>query len=84
MITIHWDFTDGTEISYVDGLLRGDNFTTCCLEFFDMGSRVDDIVVVRKNGKKISRKNIQDHTTKEIRGTHNIRKMLVAGSFKWL
>jgi len=26
MITIHWDFSDGTELSYVDGLLADDNF----------------------------------------------------------
>ena len=84
MITIHFDFTDGTELSYVDGLLKEDNFTTCCLEFFNMDIDVDDVVVVRRTGKKVSRKNIQQHTSKEIRKEHDIRKMLVAGSFNWL
>lgn len=84
MITIHWDFTDGTELSYVDGLLKEDNFTTNCLEFFNMDIDVDDVIVIRSNRKKISRKNIEKHTTKEIRKAHDIRKMLVAGSFNWL
>ena len=84
MITIHWDFSDGTEISYMQGKLLGDNFTTHCLDFFNMDERVDDVIVVRRTGKKISRKNIQRHIEKEIRKEHDIRKMLVAGSFNWL
>lgn len=84
MITIHYDFTDGTEVSFVEGLLLDDNFTTCCLEFFNNDIEVDDVVVIRRNGRKVSRKNIQQHTSKEIRNAHDIRKMLVAGSFKWL
>lgn len=84
MITIHYDYTDGSELSYGEGLLMGDNFTTCCLEFFNMDIETDDVVVRKKNGQKISRKNIYIHTTKEIRTAHNIRKMLVAGSFNWL
>lgn len=84
MITIHWDFTDGTEISYMQGKLLGNNFTTHCLDFFNMDERVDDVVVLRSNGGKISRKNIKEHSLKEIRKSHNIRKMLVAGSLNWL
>ena len=84
MITIHWDFTDGSEVSYQEGLELKDNFTTCCLEFFNMDIEVDDVVVVGRTGKKISRKNIQQYTSKEIRKEHDIRKMLVAGSFNWL
>ena len=85
MITIHWDFTDGTEVSYMQGKLLGDNFTTHCLDLFNMDEEVDDVVVLRSDGAKISRKNIQNHSTgKEIRETHNIHKMLVAGSFNWL
>ena len=49
-----------------------------------MDERVDDVVVLRSDGKKISRKNIQVHSFKEIRKSHNIHKMLVAGSFNWL
>lgn len=84
MITIHWDFTDGTELSYIDGLLADDNFTTHCLEFFNMNEPVDEVVVVSKCGKKISRNNINEHTRKDIRPSHDIRKMLIAGSFDWL
>ena len=71
-------------INHVDGLLKEDDFTTCCLEFFNMDIEVDEVVVVRRTGKKVSRKNIKKHTTKEIRKAHDIRKMLVAGSFNWL
>ena len=84
MITIHWDFTDGTEVSYIEGKNLRDNFTTHCLNFFNMDEKVDDIIVLRNNGTKISRKNIQNHTTKEINNFHNIDKMLVFGSFNWL
>jgi hypothetical protein len=84
MIKIHFDFTDGTEVSYVQGKLLKDNFTTNCLDFFNMDENVDDVVVLKKDGSKISRKNIQLHSIKEIRKTHNIHKMLVSDSFNWL
>lgn len=84
MITIHFDFTDGTEVSYIEGKDLKDNFTTHCLDFFNMDEEVDDIIVLRKDGTKISRKNIQDHTDKEIRKSHNIRKMLISGGFVWI
>ena len=84
MITIHWDFTDGTEVPYMQGKMLGDNFTTHCLDFFNMDEKVDDIVILRSDGAKISRKNINEHSFKEIRKSHNIHKMLVAGSFNWL
>lgn len=84
MITIHWDFKDGSEVSYMQGKLLGDNFTTNCLDFFNMDERVDDVVVLRSDGCKISRKNIENHTNKQIRQSHNIHKMLLAGSFNWI
>jgi hypothetical protein len=83
MITIHWDFSDGTEISYVEGL-NNNNFTTHCLEFFSFDIDVNDVIVLREDGKYISRASIQKHTNKEIREEHNIRKMLLAGNFEWL
>ena len=49
MITIHWDFTDGTEVPYMQGKMLGDNFTTHCLDFFNMDEKVDDIVYGRHN-----------------------------------
>lgn len=84
MITIHYDFVNGTEVAYMQGKLLGDNFTTCCLDFFNMSEQVDDVVVIRSDGAKISRKNIKNHSFKEIRKSHNIHKMLVAGSFNWI
>jgi hypothetical protein len=83
MIIIHWDFTDGSEVSYQEGLKLKDNFTTCCLDFFNMDKQVDDVIVLRKDGATISRNNIQLHTAKEIRKSHNIHKMLIAGCFNW-
>lgn len=84
MITIHWDYTDGTEVSYIEGKKLKDNFTTCCIEFFNMDQSCDDVIVLRKDGKKISRKNIQLSTEKEIRQVHNIRRILLAGAFKFI
>lgn len=88
MISIHYDFTDGSEISYVEGLKKGDNFTTNCLDFFNFDTKADDVIVFNKNGKYISRNEllINDgrYTSKEIRKEHNIHKMLINSSFIWL
>lgn len=84
MITIHWDFTDGTELSYIEGCEKGDNFTTNCLEFFNFSVEVDEVIVLRKDGATISRKNIQNHTQKQIRREHNIQRILVAGGFDFI
>lgn len=84
MIIIHWDFTDGTEVSYVEGKSLGYNFTTHCLDFFNMDENVEDVVVLRSDGAKISRKNIKAHSFKEIRESHNIHKLLIAGCFIWV
>lgn len=84
MITIHYDFTNGTEVSFIEGKQLGDNFTTNCLEFFNMNEPVDEVLVLRKNGTKISRKNIQNHSVKQIRKEHNIYKMLISNTFTWL
>ena len=85
MITIHYDFTDGSEVSYQQGLELKDNFTTCCLDFFNMDIEVDDVIVIRKDGKRIQRKFINKFSNgKEIRKEHNIHKMLMADSFNWL
>ena len=83
MITIHYDFTDGTEVSFKEGIALGDNFKTHCLDFFNMEEKVDEVMVIRKDGTYISRNNINYHTPKEIRKCHNIHKMLVADSFDW-
>lgn len=84
MIIINYDFTDGSEVSFIQGKELKDNFTTNCLDFFNMDEEVDEVMVVKRDGSFISRKNIQNHTDKEIRNSHNIHKMLVADSFRWL
>jgi len=88
MIRIHYDFTDGTELSYQQGLNMQDNFTTCCLDFFSFDTKCEDVVVVKQNGEYISRNELLsseyvNYTDKEIRKEHNIQKMLKAASFKW-
>ena len=84
MIRIHYDFTDGSEVSYKEGVLLGDNFKTHCLDFFNMDEKVDEVLVIKKDGSYISRKNINYHSRKQIRKSHNIHKMLIADSFDWL
>lgn len=83
MIKIHFDFTDGTEVSYAEGYALGDNFTTCCLDFFTTDQ---DAVVVKKNGEYLSVKEILlndgSYTKKHIRHAHNLQKLLIAGHFE--
>jgi hypothetical protein len=88
MITIHYDYTDGTEISYLEGQTKMNNFTTCCLDFFDFNyitESCDDIIVLCKNGDSISARELlssgHNYCAKEIRICHNIHKMLLAGAF---
>lgn len=87
MIKIHYDFTDGTEMSYVEGLKMGDNFSTCCLDFFTVENPASDVVIITQSGSTISRNklinNEGDYTAKEIRKEHDILKMFKAGSFDW-
>lgn len=85
MIKIHYDFTDGTEVSYIEGLKLGDNFNTNCLNFFSFDIKCEDVMVIDKLGNSISRNELLDdnvYTTKKIRLSHNIQKMLKANSFK--
>lgn len=88
MVTIHWDFTDGTELSYKEGLKKRNGFTTCCLDFFTFDFPADNVIVVCKDGKYISRNELlmsdNPYILKHITFEHNIRKMLVAGSFNWV
>lgn len=49
MIEIHWDYSTGKEISYIEGLDKGDNFQTHCIDFFSTESKVE-VVVRKKNG----------------------------------
>jgi len=89
MITIHFDFTDGTEVSYAEGfnlLNKGIPFSTHCLDFFSFD--YGDVRLVKNDGSYISvqelLKNTGEYTNKQIRKEHNIRKVLGRGEgFKW-
>ena len=92
-ITINFDFVSGNEVSFVEGkhkFVCGESFTTNCLEFFQFDSLAiyDDVIVKAKGGKYISLKELlsnedTSYTSKEIRVSHNVRKMLVAGSLEF-
>ena len=86
MIRIHYDFTDGTELSYEEGLYRRDDFSTNCLDFFCFDTDVDDVLVVDRKGNVLSRNALlkpNKFTMKEIRKSHNLQKLLKANSFNW-
>lgn len=88
MIEIHYDFVDGTEVSYEEGLKLKDNFSTNCLDFFNNDIKIDDVVVIDKYGNKLSRKELMANTdsritAKYMRKSHNIQKMLKANVFNW-
>jgi hypothetical protein len=88
MITIHYDFTDGTEVSYIEGLKLKDNFTTNCLDFFNNDYHVDDVVIIDKQKNKLSRRLLMtkgdvSYTNKDMREAHNLQKMLKANAFNW-
>ena len=84
-ITIHYDFTDGSELSYQEAVASKADFTTNCLNFFCADNV--NAKVIRADGKSISVKDLLsgkgDHTDKKIRVAHNLCKMLIAGKFKW-
>lgn len=84
MIIIHWDYTDGSELSYIEGRKKKDNFTTCCLDFFNQEEPVDDVRVLRKDGGCISRNNLFLSTSKDLKRGLDIRKLLVGGTFKFI
>lgn len=88
MIKIHYDFVDGTEVSYLEGCKLKDNFTTNCLDFFNNDESVDDVIVVDKKGNTLSRKLLLKsgdltYTNKDMREAHNLQKMLKANAFNW-
>lgn len=94
MINIHFNFTDGSEVSYEEGrelIKQNVDFTTCCLSFFQMDLFNEGITVIRRLKDGGSESIFMDdlmnyqgkHTDKEIRFSHNVEKMLRANSFSW-
>lgn len=89
-ITIHYDFTDGTEVSYAEGCFNveiGKSFKTNCLDFFSNDDAIDEVMIIDKLGNELSRNklmsNKSDYTIKCMREAHNLQKMLKANSFNW-
>ena len=87
MIKIHYDFTDGTEVSYIEGLELKDNFTTNCLDFFLSKIDAEDVVVYKKDGSYVSRNelltNPSEYTGVHIKACYNFHKLLKANTFKF-
>ena len=97
MITIHIDYVDGTEVSYIEGLsiLKESpsmDFTTNVLTFFTQNGfasyQCDNVVVVDSEGNSIDRNELLSndghvYTHKRMKPSHDIYKMLVANSFTW-
>lgn len=86
MIKIHIDFKDGTELSLIEGQAKGDNFTTNCLDFFQMDNPAEEVKIIYSNGSYISRNELLTkqgkYCYKQVRKEHNIQKMFLAGKFK--
>jgi len=85
MITIHWDFSDGTEVSYREGIgliSESKSFNTHCLEFFSNDVECE-VLVMRKDGRTLIKSDLEHIFGKEIRNEHNLQKMLQFDSFIW-
>lgn len=84
VITIHYDFTDGTEISWGEGVCKEASFNTNVLDFFTTDRNV---VILKRDGSYISSVELLEndpyYTDKHIIHEHNIHKMLVANAFRW-
>ena len=91
VITIHYDFTNGTELSYKEGCdaeTRQESFTTNCLDFFATWTEADDVIIIDSEGNALSRKLLMTkgdttYTDKDIREAHNLAKLFKANSFVW-
>lgn len=89
MITIHYDFSDGTELPLYQAkqaLISGESFTTHCTNLFNTDNL--DCMILCKDGKyilvgELLQNNEGQYTDREIRTSHNIEKMFRAGSFEW-
>jgi hypothetical protein len=81
-IFVHWDYSDGTELSYIEGLNSKTSFTTNVLDFFSFDTEATDVIITRANdNKEIRRSNIQNYSPdKEIKKEHNLVKLLKAGT----
>lgn len=83
-IVIHWDYTTGNEISYIEGRKINGCFVTHCLEFFDTKY---NSIIISKDKTCIDVKELLSnpgfYTIKEIRKKHIIKKLLLDNVFVW-
>lgn len=81
-ITIHFDFTSGKELSYVEGLNSSKDFCTNCLEFFSFDTVASQVFVVRSDGSYIELGQLLKETRsgRQITTAHSVRRMLIAGA----
>jgi len=89
IINIYIDKAIAFAVPYAIGKekeLVGESFSTVCLDFFSFDTKAEDVIVWKEDGTSVKRSNLirsNEHTDKEIRESHDIRKMLVAGKFKF-
>ena len=89
LINIHYDFTDGTELSYKEGCVaedKGESFNTNCLDFFNNDAPCN-VIIKDSFGNLLDRdllmSNKSPYTVKEMRDAHNLQKMFKSNSFNW-
>ena len=89
LIEIHYDHTDGNEVSYQEGLHLARlmlPFSTCCLEFVCSDYlKTHSVIILNKRGSYIDLDELMDntgiYTDKIITTEHNLRRLLVGGAF---
>ena len=84
-IVINYDFKTGKELSYKQALYEKGDFETNCIVFFNREKC--NVTIRRSDGRYINNQEVYsnkyDYTKKEIRTSHNLLKMFIAGAFKW-
>lgn len=92
MIKVHFDFTDGTELSYSESINNSTNdFTTHSLEVIDQWLEFDrspsEIVILRKDGSYIDikevLKNDGKYSDKYLTRDHSLARMIKANALEW-
>ena len=92
MIKVHFDFTDGTELSYSESINnRTTDFTTHSLEIIDQWLTFDrllpEIIVLRKDGSYIDVREVLNNDgkygDKYLTRDHSLALMIKASALKW-
>ena len=92
MIKVHFDFTDGTELSFSESINnRTTDFTTHSLEVIDQWLTFDrllpEILVLRKDGSYIDIREVLNNDgkygEKYLTREHSLTRMIKADALKW-